>query len=347
MENIPMDKHILQQFLKAGFLEKGSFHRTEAGVPQGGSISPTIANMTLDGLTAEVKAAADKVKSNAIKKGVKTSPWVHLIRYADDFVVTAASKRMLEGPVLQAVQNFLNARGLSLNLSKTHITSIKAGFDFVGFHFKCYLWPKAPGGLKLLIKPSKASIRKLKNKIKEICAKGKNLDAVDLLTQLNPVLMGWANYYRKVVRSKVFNQIGNYLWHKLWKWCKTKHPKLFHKELKRKYFKTVGGNNWVFYGTKGNKPYHQFIITDVKIMRHTLIMNKNPYLPENEAYFLRKDKARSKSNVWAKAKLAVRKRTGFICKVCDQIMTPEQAIDIHHILPKKLGGTDAYKNLIR
>lgn len=175
-----MDKHILKQFLKAGFLEKGALHRTEGGVPQGGSISPTIANMTLDGLTAEVKAAAEQVKNKAVKKGRKSSTWVHLIRYADDFVVTAVSKRMLEGPVMQAIQKFLHTRGLELNLSKTHITSVKQGFNFVGFHFKCYPYAKGPRGLKLLIKPSKANIRRLKEKLKDICSKGKNLEATDL-----------------------------------------------------------------------------------------------------------------------------------------------------------------------
>lgn len=116
-----MDRHILKQFLKAGFIEKNSLFVNERGVPQGGSISPTIANMTLDGLEQAVKQAADKVLSRAKRmKKSKTSTWVHTVRYADDFVITAVSKRMLDGPIREAVNQFLRERGLSLNQEKTH-----------------------------------------------------------------------------------------------------------------------------------------------------------------------------------------------------------------------------------
>lgn len=120
LDNIPMNKHVLKQFLKAGFLDKGQLLKTERGVPQGGSISPTIANMTLDGQTQEVKDVANAVKIGATKKGRGTAPWVHLVRYADDFVVTAVSKRMLRGPITQCINNFLRKRGLQLSTKKNN-----------------------------------------------------------------------------------------------------------------------------------------------------------------------------------------------------------------------------------
>lgn len=110
-------------------------------MPQGGTISPVIANMTLDGLEKAVSNAADEVLRKANKKPKtkgKTSTWVHTIRYADDFVITAVSSRMLDGPIREAVNKFLEERGLSLNQEKTHLTSIKKGFNFLGFHFKQY-----------------------------------------------------------------------------------------------------------------------------------------------------------------------------------------------------------------
>jgi RNA-directed DNA polymerase len=134
----------LKQFLKAGFIEKGNLYETVRGVPQGGSISPVIANMTLDGLERAVKQAADGVVKKAKKiSRRKTSGWVHTIRYADDFVVTAVSYKMVKGPIKTAVQSFLRERGLTLNEDKTHITSIKQGFNFLGFHFKSYTYGRS------------------------------------------------------------------------------------------------------------------------------------------------------------------------------------------------------------
>jgi len=107
-----MDKHILKQFLKAGFMEKTSIEATTRGVPQGGTISPVIANMTLDGLEKAVtKAAEDELKLIPKPKSKKTFTWVHTIRYADDFVITGASSKMLNGPIRRAVNRFLRERG--------------------------------------------------------------------------------------------------------------------------------------------------------------------------------------------------------------------------------------------
>jgi RNA-directed DNA polymerase len=126
-----------------------------------------------------VKAAAEGVKVNARKKGRKTQPWVHLVRYADDFIITAVSKRMLEGPITTCVNNFLRARGLQLNTEKTVITNLKAGFNFVGFHFKLYRFAKANSGsgFTFLVKPTKVNIKKIKAKVKEILMNGKHLSA--------------------------------------------------------------------------------------------------------------------------------------------------------------------------
>ena len=122
LANIPTDKAILQKWLKAGFIEKHRFHPTEEGTPQGGVISPVLANMTLDGLE-------HKLKENFRKK---PSPKVNFVRYADDFIVTAKSKQLLENEVLPVIQAFLKERGLELSNEKTKITPIEEGFDFLG-----------------------------------------------------------------------------------------------------------------------------------------------------------------------------------------------------------------------
>ncbi len=133
-----MDKTSLKQWLKAGYMEGNIFHDTEAGTPQGGIISPTLANMTLDGMEAVVRLATARTEK------------VNFVRYADDFVITGATKDVLEEKVKPAIVQFLSERGLTLSEEKTLITHIDHGFDFLGFNVRKY-------DGKLLIKPSKKS----------------------------------------------------------------------------------------------------------------------------------------------------------------------------------------------
>lgn len=351
MKNIPMNKHIQKQFQKAGFIEKGgSFRETLSGVPQGGSISPTIANMTLDGLERAVKRAAAQVLNKAQKpktKKNKTSTWVHVVRYADDFVITSTSSRMLDGPIKRAVQAFLRERGLSLNEEKTHITRIKEGFNFLGFNFKYYKNRNKPNGQIFQVKPAKDNIQKLKDKIKET-TRDKNLRVLDLIQILNPILMGWANYFNKVVSRKIFQQMGTYLWYMTLKWRKTKHPTWSGIDVYNKYFTKSGDRKWVFYSIEDGKKYFLYQIRKTPILRHTLAKkNVNFYMAKDEDYSSKRSFKLSKSNIWSKKAQKVGMKTKFVCKVCNTYMVPSQALDIHHILPKKLGGTDSFKNVIQ
>lgn len=364
LANIPINKHVLKQFLKAGYLDKDRLYRTEAGVPQGGSLSPTIVNITQDGQTDEVKLAAKAVKLNAHRKGRKTQPWVHIVRYADDFVITAKSKRMLEGPITACVNKFLRIRGLQLNTKKTVITALKKGFNFVGFHFKLYKFAKAKSGsgFKFLVKPTKAcglrpqlslgfaqaNIQKIKAKVKRIVTDGKNLSAVAQISKLNPVQMGWANHFNSVTSTKAFKRVGHYVWLTLWKWVRSKHPKIPLRALARQYFTSIAKRKWIFYGLDGEKKKYLFQVRDVAIQRHVLIQKgKNPFLPEDQEYFLKKGSRSARKQIWGTTKHAIAKKTGFKCKVCSELLQSDQQIDIHHILPKKLGGSNAHKNLIR
>ena len=343
-KNIPMDKHIQKQFQKAGFIEKTSLQATTRGVPQGGTISPVIANMTLDGLEKAVAKAADdalKLVPKPISK--KTSTWVHTIRYADDFVITGANCTMLDGPIRRAVNGFLRECGQSLNDEKTHITSVKKGFNFLGFNFRLYPTRKK---YVFIVKPAKKNIQKLKDKIKEI-TKDKNLSALDLIQILNPILMGWANYFSKVVSSKVFGQLGKYIWSKTFQWRKKKHPSLSGRAVADKYYTKLGNRKWNFFTYDGKKAYYLYQIRKTPIVRHSQIKKgRNPYLPEFEEYFRRRLRNMSKASVWSIKTKKIRKKTNFLCKVCNEAQSPGQEQDIHHVLPKKLGGSDIISNLI-
>ena len=154
LAHVPMDKAILQQWLKAGFMEHGTLHPTEAGTPQGGIASPVLAHLALDGLEGELR-------THFPKRHHRTKAQVHLVRYCDDFIITGCSQAVLEQEVQPLVERFLAERGLHLSREKTRITHIAEGFDFLGQHIRKYKD-------KLLIKPSRQSIHALLEKVRQV-----------------------------------------------------------------------------------------------------------------------------------------------------------------------------------
>lgn len=193
LNNIPMDKVMLRKWLKSGFIFNKQLFPTEEGTPQGGIISPTLANMALDGLQTMLEAKFHRVDLYSPKRSYY--PKVHLIRYADDFIITSISKEMLEQEIMPMVKEFLQARGLTLSEEKTKITHIDEGFDFLGFNIRKYKG-------KFLITPSKESQKKFQRKINEIVNSHKTIPQESLIRLLNPVITGWANYYQHVDRAK-------------------------------------------------------------------------------------------------------------------------------------------------
>ena len=179
-----MDKKILRKWLKSGYIHKRILYPTEAGTPQGGIISPTLANMTLDGLEAELKKFRRQDK-------------VHMVRYADDFIITGNSKELLENEVKPLVEKFLSTRGLELSPEKTSITHIDKGFDFLGVNIRKY-------NGKLLIKPSKKNVKAFLDKVRNAIKDNKAAKQVNLIKMLNPIIRGWANYHRTVNAKETF-----------------------------------------------------------------------------------------------------------------------------------------------
>jgi RNA-directed DNA polymerase len=191
LKHIPMDKTVLKKMLKAGFMEKNVFHETDAGTPAGGIISPTLANMALDGIEKRLQEHfANRLSKHRM----------HFIRYADDFVITADSKELLENEVKPLLVAFLSERGLRLSEEKTIITHIKKGFYFLGQTIR-----KLKD--KLIIKPSDKSVKAILDKIRDLCRRNKQAKTCDLIRLLNPVIRGWANFHRHVVSSATFNKV--------------------------------------------------------------------------------------------------------------------------------------------
>src|SRR6266699_3829000 len=189
LTHIPMDKVILAKWLKTGYLENRRLFPTEEGTPQGGICSPVIANMALDGL--ERLLAAHFPKKGSPEKRAK----VNLIRYADDFCITGASKELLEQEVKPLVEQFLSERELQLSSEKTVITHIEQGFDFLGQTVRKYQKGKEA---KFFITPSKKNVKAFLAKIRKHIKKSRDLTAGELIAELNPQIRGWALYHRHV-----------------------------------------------------------------------------------------------------------------------------------------------------
>ncbi len=283
-ENIPMDKKILQQWLKAGFVENKQLFPTEQGTPQGGIISPTLANMTLDGLENMLdKAFGISIRADGCRKNNKHK--IHLIRYADDFIVTADSKEILENKVKPLIEDFLTKRGLQLSQEKTKITHIAEGFDFLGQNIRMY------AKNKLLMRPSKDSIKSVRAKLKDIIVKHRGSKAAVLIRNLNWLITGWANYHKHACSKKIFFAMDRFLWRNIWNWARRRHNKLSHTKIVSLLFMTIGNRKWQFFGKFSNgKTILLRMFALFRIKRHKLIAGAaNPFDPVWDGY-LRKRK---------------------------------------------------------
>ncbi len=259
MQNIPMNKRKLGQWLKCGYLERHMYNPTDEGTPQGGIISPTLANMALDGMHGLLE--------NQFKRADK----VHFIRYADDFIITGNTKELLQDQVKPCIEAFLNLRGLALSVEKTVITHIDDGFDFLGFNIRKY-------NGKLLTKPAKSSIKRIRAKVKDHLDSHKTAKTETVINKLNSFIKGWANYYRHVVSSKIFASLDHALWQMTWKWAKRRHPNKSSAWVKNKYFQTIKGRSWRF--MEKDDPEPLFLLGSIPIRRHIKIKAEvNPYDP--------------------------------------------------------------------
>lgn len=282
LNNILIDKQIITKWLKTGYIDKNRLFLTKEGTPQGGIISPTIANMVLDGLEAEIySGVGTRVRTNGCKRNKFK---VHFVRYADDFIVTGSSEEVLTNVVKPIIVKFLSSRGLELSEKKTKITNVYSGFDFLGQNIRKY-----PNG-KLLIKPSKDNFKSVLIKIKQLVRRHRGDTPAMLIRSLNPVITGWTNYHRHVAAYKYFVDLDRFIWFLIWKWAKRRHAKKGHHWIADKYFKRVQNRKWQFFGTFGYgvdvflKP-----ASDTHIKRHVLIVGKaNPYSEQWDKYFRRR-----------------------------------------------------------
>lgn len=289
-DNIPLDKRMLHQWLHAGYIDKGTLYPTLRGTPQGGIISPLIMNMTLDGLENTAKRAVPWYVP-----GTKQRRGIHVIRYADDFVVTSKSREMLQERVLPAIMSFLAQRGLQLSPEKTRIVHIEEGFGFLGQTVRKY-------NGKFLIKPSRKAVQGLQAKVKLILKTHSGGDVWAMIRHLNQTIRGWCNYHRHSCSSQIFNWFDSWLFWAIKRWLHKRHPNKGRRWIRKKYYRSRKGSDWIFFaakkGSNGETHLRELAkASRTNIVRHVKIQAKaNPFDPDWNVYFSKRALVRKSTN---------------------------------------------------
>ncbi|NET11462.1 MAG: group II intron reverse transcriptase/maturase [Okeania sp. SIO1H6] len=321
---------LIKEWLKAGFIDRGQHNSTETGTPQGGVISPLLANIGLHGLETHVK---------------QCNPKLGITRYADDFVITSKDKESLERVLIQ-IKQWLSQRGLEISDEKTRIIHINDGFDFLGFNLRHY-------NGKFLIKPQKEKVLAFCKKIGQILSQMKTSTQEQVIATLNPLLRGFANYYKGVVSKETFGYIGSRTWRYLWRWAKRRHPNKSKGWAKAKYFHRFKGRDWTFMckgtGRKGEEVTHiLYDISSTPIVRHIKVKgNSSPDDPSLKEYWKLRQNKQGK-NHWAKGSKyeQVAKEQNWKCPICGDSLFNGEEIETHHIVPLRDGGTFDIENLV-
>lgn len=341
--SFPADK-IIYRWLKAGYVDNDVFNDTDSGTPQGSIVSPLLANIALNGM-GDALGVKYKItrKANGVTKYENTGKYA-LSVYADDFVIMCYTKEDAEN-IYNSISNYLNTRGLELAEEKTKITNIAAGFNFLGFNIRTY---KDGEKSKLLIKPSKKSVETLRGKISDIFKECTGNNVGNLISKLNPVVIGTANYWNTQVSKEIFGDIDNYLWIKTRRFLNRLHPKKSNQWKKNQYFKPdVAGQSkdkWILTDPITTKQLTKMNWTP--IVRHEIIKHDfSPFNDKLEKYFqMRKVKEFDKNNIKSRQKIA--KRQKYICSLCKNDITDGKEILVtHYKKPKIFGGTNEYKNI--
>lgn len=335
------NKSIIRGWLESGYVDNDVFHETTKGTPQGGIISPVLANIALHGMEKEIGVRyihttrqGDTLYQNS----------VGVVRYADDFVIVCPTKAEAVG-MYEKLKPYLNKRGLNFAKDKTRVIHISEGFDFLGFNFRQY---PTKDGMRLFIKPSKDSVKRAKQKIKEVFIWAKGREVSLLIERLNQTIRGIANYWSPTVAKKIYRDIDSYILKRILIYLRQRHHRKGIKWIRQRYFKPdhtgVSKDKWLLTDPLN---YEKQIIrmSWTKIERHIKIKQYNsPFDASLKEYFEKRDKKEfNKENTLAKQKLA--KKSKYKCRVCGNSLVGDEPLEANHIVPKIIGGRDTYENL--
>jgi RNA-directed DNA polymerase len=329
-------KRLVRAWLKAGIVEEERYKRTELGTPQGGVISPLLANIALHGLEAAAGITYRLSNQGAwITQGKRS-----LVRYADDFVILTETEEDAY-QAKQDVMGWLQERGLTLSEDKTKVCHLTEGFDFLGFNIRHYPVTNTRTGYKLLIKPSKKSVLAFRHRLRQEWKALAGHNAGRVIKTLTPIIRGWANYFRTGVSHKTFAKIDEFMFQRAMRWCHFSHPTKLEWWIRKNYFRKVKGDKWVF----GSENAHLVKAAWTSILRH--IMVKHDYSPDDgtlREYWEYRLKRRIERLHNARLRQLARHQRGK-CLNCHDSLDNGEELHVHHIVPRAKGGSDTLSNL--
>jgi RNA-directed DNA polymerase len=346
LRTFPALRRAIKRWLRAGVLDGGRLFPTDEGTPQGGAISPLLANVALHGLEAHLRASFPHCFQGR-------SNWKPLVvRYADDFVVLHQDLAAIER-AQQIANAWLAGMGLELKPSKTRIAHTflehegRIGFDFLGFHVRQYPVGKHYSarntygkllGFKTLIKPSPDAQKRHLAEIAEVVRRHKATPQGGVIELLNRKITGWTNYYATKVSKDVFNRMDHLVYLKLKRWAERRHPNKGKRWVANRYWRTMRGRRWNF--GRGDRVLAWY--ADTRIRRYVKVqgarspfdgdlvywasrLGRHPELPKSKARLLQRQQGR--------------------CARCGLLFTrADESMEYDHILPKARGGSDRLHN---
>lgn len=322
----------IRAWLKAGAMDGDVFVHARGGTPQGGVISPLLANIALHGMETEVKGGlVDDLKRHLAAKGQRPTrqnalPSLSIIRYADDFVVIHESVDIVM-MAKQCMEGWLKSVGLELKPEKTRIVHTMdplnqnpPGFDFLGFNVRHYA-KKSGAGRKLLIKPAKKGIQRHRNNLAELLRKLRGATQEKVIKALNPRIRGWSNYYRRVVSKQAFSKLDHQLHWVLRRWAMRRHPNKTGKWTFHRYW-SYPDTRWEF--SVGKLALHKH--ADTEIVRHVKVVGNRSPFDGDMAYWTGRAIRNSKSSLVAKLKAKQANR----CARCKGVLYWNDPLEVHH-----------------
>ena len=350
LNTFPTIRRQVRAWLQAGVMDGGQLFPTSEGTPQGGVISPLLANIALHGLEDEIM--------KTVRKGITAQKGLTLVRYADDFVVLHKDITVVQR-CQQVITEWLKGIGLELKPSKTKLTHTlnkygeeNAGFDFLGFTVKQFPVGKyqsgknsngSPLGFKTLIKPSQKKVKLHTEKLKVIVRNHKGATQEALISHINPIIRGWANFYSTVVSKETFSGVDNITFHQLMAWARFRHPNKNAHWISRRYWLVNQGEGWVFASRKeGIKKMHLKKHSETPIVRHTKVQgDRSPY-DGDFVYWSSRMGKHPETDIKTATLL---KRQKGKCAHCGLYFKDGDQLEKDHINPKAKGGNNSYNNL--
>jgi RNA-directed DNA polymerase len=361
LNTFPTIRRQIRAWLKAGVMDDKQWFSTSEGTPQGGVISPLLANIALHGMEERIKQYAETIDLKDYrgrqqgKRDKRTS--LSLIRYADDFVILHEDITVVQR-CREIISEWLAGIGLELKPSKTRLTHTlnayeqeQPGFDFLGFTIRQYPAGKYSSskstkgeilGCKTIITPSNQKQKVHYDQIANVIKAHMAAPQAALISRLNPIIKGWANYYATVVSKVAYADLDNLTYQKLRAWAKRRHPKKTKEWVSKRYWHTIGGDNWVFATRKeGKTPLRLLNHTDTSIVRHVKVKSESSPYDGNLIYW--SSRMGNHPEMPRKVAQLLKKQKGK-CTHCDLYFREEDVLEVDHKIPKSKGGKDTYDN---